>query len=259
MTRKRLADIGKQLLTWLAIVIACLALWAFQDYLDISVGTWLLFVGFAMYMQFTLSKLEERIGLEQLPTFDAMMELNSITPINPKHEISNGIPEEGWGVTEEVLLFYRHFSKFGDVMNDWLKDSPWRLQEVAGTDVATLGDDGPVLGRRYKIFHGSQVAGKVSLSDGLDYSLESPATHAVIELYDARDYHAETVMDLFGGLASILASGSRDEIDKAYLGIRTAMIEAMWRIGPNVVQNADLEIRFTGSAKHYLRLAHLAH
>lgn len=136
-------------------------------------------------------------------------------------------------------------------MNGWLKDSPWRLQEM--TDTLIGNQEGPSYGRRYKIFYGPRECGEISLQDFDTYSKESPSVYSSVELLSARSYGADYIMTLLGGLVHHVASGSRDEIDSAYLAIRTAMIDAMWQIGPEVVSYSVLEVGIIGSGAIYLR------
>ena len=252
MTWKKPGAFLKQAGFWVAAIAVGIFAKIFKEQLGISTGAWILFLGLIVYIQFELSKLKERIGLEELPTLDVIMETNAAKPIEPKHKRAEKLAESGYWTDDGARLFLGHFAAFADVANECLKDAPWRLQEEANTDVATVGDDGPIIGRRYILFHGSQWVGNVRLHDAYKYTLDTPIVFTSVTIFYPRRFLPSEIRELIGWLASLNCSGPVEEEQSAYNALRQAMIYAMWRNGPKVVTNTDLEVSLSGSAARYL-------
>jgi hypothetical protein len=246
---KRLA---KNLLGWVIAVAFGILFAIYGQQLGISAGTWILVAVLFFYVNYSISTLSERVGVAELPTMESMWQHD---PITPQHERSEPLDPKSWGVDAHTMTFFEHFERFADVLNDYLKDSPWRLQQVAGTEVGTLGDDSPRPGRRYKVFYGPHEAGRVSLSDGWEYSVEKPEVHVVLELYGARRFNGESILELAGALLDHAAQS--EQRGENYDRVRGRMIEAMWQMGHQAVNNADLDVHVTGSPIWYLHKAGL--
>ena len=257
MASRKRAPVWKSLLSWAAAAAVGMIGYAFEDQLGITPGVWILFLGLLVYVQYTQASSNERSGFEFLPTRDQIMEINSAEPILPKHKRPQPLPASGWGITDEVRQFFEHFEAFADVANESLKDTPWRLQEEGDTDVGTLGDDGPVIGRQYKLFHGPRLAGKIAVSDAFHYSLESPTVHTTINVFLPRFCSPSDISELVGWIISLTCSASLEEQQGGYRALQQAMIDSMWQIGPKIVTNMDLEVLFNGSAERYLIRAKL--
>lgn len=250
----KLRRLGTKLIGYVVVVVVAGLLAYYGQQLGISAGTWILVTALFFYVNFSISNLGERVGVEELPTMDSMWQFD---PIEPRHEQSEPLNPRGWGVSEHTLIFFEHFERFADVLNAYLEDSPWRLQQVASTDVSTSADDSPRPGRRYKVFYGPHYAGRVSLSDGWEYSVEKPEVHLVLELYRARRFSGESIMELAASLLDHAAQSERR--GENYERVHRRMIEAMWQMGHKVVNDADLDVHVTGSAIWYLRRAGIHH
>jgi hypothetical protein len=252
MASRKRAPVWKNILFWAAAVVVGMIGYAFNDRLGLTPGVWVLFLGLLMYVQYTQTLSNERTGFELLPTFDQMMETSSAEPVVPKHQRPQPLPASGWGINDEVRQFFEHFGAFADVANDYLKDTLWRLQEEADTDVATSSDSGPVIGRQYKLFHGPKLAGKITLSNGYQYSFESPTVHTKINVFLPRLYSASDISELVGRIISLTCSANLEEEQGGYGALQQAMIAATWQLGPEVVTNMDLDLHLNGSAERYL-------
>ena len=244
--------LGKNLLGWLVVVVLAVVFATYGQQLGISTGTWILVTALFVYVNHSISTLSGRVGITELPTMESMWQHD---PITPQHEQSEGLDPKSWGVQPSTTTFFAHFERFADVLNDYLKDSPWRLQQVARTEVGTIGDDSPRPGRRYKVFYGPHEAGRVSLSDGWEYSIDKPQVHVVLELYGARRFNGESILELAGALLDHAAQSERR--GENYERVHGRMIEAMWQMGHQAVNNADFDIHATGSAIWYLHKAGL--
>ena len=97
-------------------------------------------------------------------------------PIVPKHQRPKSIGE-GWGVYDQDRKFFADFEDFADVVNWWFATAdiggPWRLQELADTELRLGCHDSPTYGRRYEIYHNQVRAGSLELQasyqDGESY------------------------------------------------------------------------------------------
>lgn len=249
---KKLVGLGKSALWFVVLIAISLGFSQFRDQLGISWGTLVLVLVVAMYLEYQLSRLRERIGLQELQTLD---EIIKDDPITPAHEPSDGIAPTGWAITERTHAFFADFEGFADMLNEYLDDTPWRLQQVARTDVSTIGDDSPTPGRRYKIFHGPKEAGRVSISEGWEYSREHAEVRTVVELHQARRFSGSQVTNLMSAFIIHLAEEEDGSRGRSHQIVHNEMVEAMWRIGPEVVSDSDLDIHLTGLASRYLRKA----
>src|SRR4029079_13283366 len=108
------------------------------------------------------------------------------------------------GIDEHVHAFFDDFAAFGRIVNKWLADEegPWRLQE--DTEIGELGDDGPVYGRKYRIFYNQQETGSLRIRPQYKYSSESPKVIAKGEIRFARLISFYRIDELHGALAAHL-------------------------------------------------------
>jgi hypothetical protein len=252
MKKKDIPGFAKRFSYVAAVILVVSILSAFKQEIGISTGTWILLGCLLLYFQFALTRLQERIGLEQVPSLDSLLARNDDEPIVPRHKTPPQLPPSGWGINEEVQLFFEDFRQFANIANEELKETLWRLEETERTDVATVGDDYPVIGRQYKLFYGSRWSGKISLSNGYRYSRETPEVFTTIEVFQSRIFGSHELHDLAAWLISLNCSAFLEEQSKAYEAVRQAMIDVMWQIGPEVVTNSDLDVRFNGHAERYL-------
>ena len=92
-------------------------------------------------------------------------------PIVPRHQRPESIGE-GWGVHDRDRKFFTDFEDFADVVNWWFAnphaEEPWRLQELADTDLQLEFHDSPTYGRRYDIYHNQVRVGALELQAYLD-------------------------------------------------------------------------------------------
>jgi hypothetical protein len=88
-------------------------------------------------------------------------------PIVPRHQRPKSVGE-GWGVHDQDRKFFADFEDFADVVNWWFDDThdggPWRLQELADTELRLGFHDSPTYGRRYDIYHNQVRVGTLELS-----------------------------------------------------------------------------------------------
>jgi hypothetical protein len=255
--KRKKANVLRAVVTWAALIAGFAVFSVFKDQIGIPPNVWLLAAVILVYVHYRLERLEERIGLADLPKHDGLIAEVHEPAIDVVHDRPDA-PKDGWGVTDESTLFFAHFETFGDVFNDYLERRPWRVQEKGDNDVSTIGDWGPHYGRRYDIFLGSRMIGRMSLSDGYKYALENPQVHADVEVWDARAIPAGELTGFLDGLAAHIAGGNQEEIDRSHNTVRSAMIDAMWLVGPDVlVRPETLEVDLEGSALWFLQKAGL--
>lgn len=233
-------------------------------------GRALLVIGMPLwyYVSITLDDLSKRIGLERLPAYP--LDRDSLEPIVPKHE-TVALPTRS---SDESLHCYRpffaHFAAFAAVFNKAMEQqgSPWRLQDRAETN---LTDDR--IGRAFTIFFGRKCAGHMSMwpahvaffpQDGNKregYSANNPEVRFKVKIWDARSLNSDRLDTFFDELFELLACKDVAEMANARSKLRESMIDAMWRLGPKVVENTTLQFHFTGPATRYILLArdHAAH
>jgi hypothetical protein len=94
-------------------------------------------------------------------------------PIEPKHSrpasLTGGFGG-GFFDSESGNLFFADFDMFADYINGFYNSAdevgPWRLEELANTELSTAIDS-PAFGRRYRVFYNQAHIGLVELHDAL--------------------------------------------------------------------------------------------
>jgi hypothetical protein len=244
----RLKQLGK---TIAFMAIGALAVYIFRDKLQLPVGYVIFPLAVLLYVHFRLDNIEQRVGFDQLEPEHAKLNRWDAVATTPNHQ-KPSLPEEGWGIDEVVKLFFSNFDSFANVINECLKETAWRIEETPETDIAVLGDDGPVIGRKYKINYGSHLSGELRLTNSYDYSLDKPNIQTTLNLFSARFFDSYTINELVGWLIFLTSGGTVQEQEHARNELYRAMTESMWKVGTEVVSNNNLELKLVGSARSYL-------
>jgi len=233
-----------------AIATVLIILWA----MDLDQVTWLtvlLLVMFAVF-SYRIDSLEKR---ESLQLHEDFLKDLYASPIEPKTVTSKGIPKEGWGVSEDDQKTFQDLESFARTINSMLADLPFRLQELAETEIGDLY--GPSYGRRYEVYHGRAKVGSLSLRR-TRVPKEGETTHvlATADLRYARYMGCESLSSFMNLLAQFLASSPREaESQRAY--ILSVLLSAvwpegrMWKNGPDKNSDPSLEFQFDGTATLY--------
>lgn len=228
-------------------------------------GRALLVIGLPLsyFVSFSIEDLGKKIGLDRLPPDPLTHDWPE--PISPQHEAvvfgQGGLNGLGKGYRS----FFGHFAEFSKTFNGSMSHdrSPWRIQDRSKTN---LSND--KLGRSYKIFYGGQHVGDLSVfpahthffpdggkTDNWVYSVEKPDVRFDVEIWNARSLAAAQLRSFFESLFELLAGQDIEETTAARRILTDAMVDAVWRIGPKVVENADLTCHFEGHAHRYISLA----
>jgi hypothetical protein len=224
-----------------------------QSYFKIPSYVILLFCFSIAYAEYRIGWLKDHIGLAELPKFDDQMEFLNQQAVSPKHDPvdPSSYPLR---LDRSDELFLSDFGLFADVINRELKDTPWRLQSMADTDVGTLESDGPVFGRKYSVNYGAKKNGQMEVQSSHDYSSNSPNIYIRIEIYNARRFPLWILSSLMSPIFFFTCKDLSD-IQKGETMMNTAMMKVLWPLNQQVVNVDELELFFSGSAASYLRAA----
>jgi hypothetical protein len=246
MSATRLLRVGRRSLVWIGLLALSFLFWTYHERWGISQGTILSATVIALffYVTYIHNDLSEKFGLNEYPSAKWVQNLLHGQPIEPTHERSQGIPRDGWGISEKDHVFFENSEDFANDMNQRFStlDEPWRLQEQAKTEVGQLGDDGPVYGRQYRIFFNEQMTGRVRLRAKFNYSAECQNVDAVISIENARLLPFNAVVDLLDLLIDRLSTDPSAH-EEAKQRMLFAMMAAVWNTGPEAIRNPDLEVR----------------
>lgn len=228
-------------------------------------GRALLVIGLPLsyFVSFSIEDLGKKIGLERLPPDPLTQDWPE--PISPQHEAIVLRTDELSGLGEGYGSFFRHFSAFSIIFNGSMSHlgSPWRIQDRSNTDLSNERR-----GRSFKVFYGRKCVGLLSIypahtnffpsgGEALDwvYSVKKPEVRFEVEIWNARSLGAAQLRSFFDVLFELLAGQNIEETTAARRILSDAMVDAAWRIGPKVVENADLTCHFRGHAHRYISLA----
>ena len=125
---------------------------------------------------------------------------------------------------------------------------PWRLQELAETEVGELGDDGPVYGRQYRIVYNREIVGQVAIRAGFEYK-DRGGSSVHLSIERARLFRSDEITDFVVWLIDIIAVATkcpnRGQLRKdTEQKLLLAMVEAMWKAGPDAIHNPELDLYF---------------
>lgn len=251
MSVKRLLSAGSRLLGVIALGFLVYVFLNYREKWGITDAamTFLFVMLLFFYMNYVTSDLRERIGLDNRPSQKWIDTLLFGKPIKPNHEKSEGIPEKGWGVSEEDHAFFEDFAEFADFLNEWLskENEPWRLQERAGTRWPEAYDS-PSYGKIYSIFYNQQEIGSLALQAGLQYSHDKPNVFSIVKIIEARLIPYRRITSLHSALRHHLTDEPHAETQRVLL---SELMETVWEIGS--YQNSDLKMRLSGLATTYLK------
>lgn len=161
--------------------------------------------------------------------------LNS-KPIIPKHERPESITEQFRDIVDERdKAFFDDFRDFGDVVNWWCSDeytgSPWRLQELADTELRISIGDSPDFGRRYSVFYNQAELGTLEIMPLQNFRRENPSIRTQIELDWTRLLSFEAVSGFLWTVANHVADldPKSQDSSRALTAIQSSMAKVVWQ------------------------------
>jgi hypothetical protein len=212
------------------------------------------------YLLSRINRIEEKVGFVSYPNGHLRVRY-STEGVEPKHDPPMAPDPNGWNITPQDLAFFGHFEDFGRILNEYFSRtvSAWRVGELPDSDVGTLDSHGPVLGRQYDVYFGSEVVGHLAINAGWRYALAGPeAVNAKVSIEDARSFPPYQLETILLGVAEHIQSDTPEEIEVAHDAVRNAMIDAMWLVGPYALVHPEtLEVQFRGTGRFYLERANL--
>jgi hypothetical protein len=176
-------------------------------------------------------------------------------PIGPKH----AVPKlRRWGIPEPLRRFFADFEQFRVLANEWapIKDTPWRLQELADTRLGTPNENPKKRGRRYDVFYNRERAGLLEITDAPGYSTGEPRVRTHVLIPDARLIPLDDVSRFLTSIATLLSGGTGEEYAESRRSIEAALDQAheAKRWGRLKGGSATLEVLLLGSAVTYKTL-----
>jgi len=177
-------------------------------------------------------------------------------PIEPNHTVPT---LRRWGVPESLRRFFADFEQFRLLANGWalIKDTPWRLQELADTRLRKSNDSNK-RGRRYGIFYNQERAGLLQIADAPGYSTGEPRVHTHVLIPDAQLIPLEDLSTFLTSIAALLSAGTGGEYAESRRKIEVALDQAheakraVRRTGVSTV--VVVEVSLLGLAGTYMTL-----
>lgn len=182
-------------------------------------------------------------------------------PIDPQHQSPLRLADIEWMVTDEDRHFFEDFKEFARVVNLWLADSasPWRLQELADTELTLGVSDSPEYGRRYEIFYNQVDVGTIEVSSYF-YSAEEPNVRTRIYLEHTEFLRFDKVTEFLKNIAIHVTDKRTNEYSQACHDITEAVTRVLWEALRDSehdldyrVSLGDLELQIEGQASWYLK------
>ena len=186
-------------------------------------------------------------------------------PIHPRHNrrasFTGELPAEE--ALDAEHRFFLDFDMFADRVNNLYTPSdvwdggPWRLQELADTEISFFFDDprdGPNFGLRYRVFYNQAAIGIVEISAAFDYDAEKePKVSTLLKLEHVRLLPFEEVVGFLITLAQYLAWGEPDQFTMTQRDIDRALLAVVWNTNQNSDDDGIIKLHLSGSAQHYLK------
>ena len=235
------------------LAVGGICAYVMQSYFEIPRYIVILFLLALFYVEYRISWLREKIGLDELPTFDDQMDFLGQKAIVPKH-VPSDPSTYPMQLSKSEQQFFNDFDLFAEVVNYELEDTPWRLQTLADTDVGTLESDGPMFGRKYALFFGAKQNGELEVHGLHNYTFNSPNVYVKIEIYNARRFPLWLLGSVISTIEELTCSNAKEK-SEADIRLNTAMLKVLWPLNQQVVNLDELELFYTGSAEYYLQRA----
>ena len=181
-------------------------------------------------------------------------------PIEPKHNCPSSLTGD-WSAnfgSDSEHRFFSEFDMFADhinylyTANDYSEGGPWRLQELADTELTRADMDMPVFGRRYSVFYNQAAIGLIEIS-GILYDTENN-THVTtdVELEHVRLLPFQDISGFLVTLSQYLAWAEPEQFANTQRAIDRSLLALLWNAARNEDDEGILELYLSGSAKHYL-------
>jgi hypothetical protein len=168
---------------------------------------------------------------------------------------------EGWGVYDQDQKFFADFEYFADVVNWWFATpdigGPWRLQELADTELRLGFHDSPTYGRRYDIYHNQVRAGSLELRA----SYLDGEVIANIRIEWPRLLTATTIRDLLGIIALHICNPAptSEGYRQAQAAITSCLTDTLWQTQhisrydrhDDSPDYGELDLRLEGAGEFY--------
>ena len=182
------------------------------------------------------------------------------SPITPRHESPSLPLKEGWGVGDDDNRFLADFDIFATILNRWLDDTPWRIQELDDPELGGVMalPDSPSYGRRYDIFFNQIRLGTLEITAVHGYGSDHQNISAAIELTYARLLTFNSIKSFISFLSS-LATSNVEEQQRVLFLMHDSMLQRLWQIEYDYQLDdrslgGDFELQFEGSAARYLKI-----
>jgi hypothetical protein len=237
----------------IAIAIVIMVLFIYGAQWGIHPATLVMFLIALVAVHRLHLKMRERLGDDLIPSQKWLDDIFESKPITPQDGVSEGLPEQGWGISESDRAFFNDFADFARIVNNWLthdKDSPWRLQEHRETEISDMDDGEPVYGRRYRVFFNQMEMGALTIRPQFEYSSANPQVIAKGEIQYPRLFPFYRITELHNALAHHLV----DDRSTHNTGFLYNLMEVMWREVPGASKHSDLEFELQGVASYYLHM-----
>ena len=183
-------------------------------------------------------------------------------PIEPMHNCPT-TPTGDWSADWASDAEHRFFSVF-DIFSDRInqlytaRDSsdggrPWRLQELADTNLKAGPSFGRHAHRAYSVFYNQAAIGIIKIK-GLNYiNEENPHVATDVELAHVRLLPFEEVVGFLVTLAGHLACADAEEFATAQRQIDRALLAVVWNTDRSDDDDGTMKLYFSGSPQYYLK------
>ncbi len=178
-------------------------------------------------------------------------------PIEPKHNCPASLTGD-WPAnfgSDSEHRFFSEFDMFADHINylytatDDPEGAPWRLQELANTEIRAHYGFGPSFGRRYGVFYNQAAIGLIEIS-GILYATENVTTD--VELEHVRLLPFQEISGFLVTLSQYLAWAEPEQFANTQRNIDRSLLAVLWNAARSEDDEGILELYLSGSAKHYL-------
>jgi hypothetical protein len=106
-------------------------------------------------------------------------------PIVPRNDPPKVVGGKFPSLANDVdRAFFADFKEFADVVNWWLADQRFRLQELPDGDVRLNVDydSGPILGRCFALYYNQTRLGRLEIHPSYGYATESPQVYTSVKI-----------------------------------------------------------------------------
>jgi hypothetical protein len=155
--------------------------------------------------------------------------------------------------------FFSDFDIFSDSINilytpsgGW-EGGPWRLQELANTEIKGSYDDGPNFGRCYSVFYNQASIGVIEIWGVLYEAEQNPIVATDVQLEHVRLLPFEEVVGFLTTLAQYVAWAEPNQFGTTQRQIDRALLVVLWNTDRSADDDGTMKLYMSGSAENYLK------